>query len=278
VAIIRSVRTAIRIVNCLSLDGRALGISEIADSLGMNVSTVHHIAATLCAEGVLMQNRSRKYRLGSKVLEWGGSAMQQQEAIPVAAPHMRHLAQTMNETCHLALLDGCEVVYIAKIESKQSVRIATSIGSRKEAYCTALGKALLAFQPPAALEGLARAGLAPRTPSTITSMERLASELRRVRREGYAVDDEEYEEGLFCVAAPIYDYTGQVALALSLSGPSFRLKRIELRHVAGVVTRTAAQISRELGCPHGARGPSVRGAAARKVEDGTRAEGALLRR
>ena len=247
--IIGSVQTAIRIVNCFDAEKCELGITEIAERLKMNKSTIYHIANTLQREGVLTKTRGKKYRLGIKILEWSSHLLEHQEILTITKPYMRQIVRETNETVHLATLYQGEVVYIDKLESSHSVRIATSIGSRKPAYCTGLGKVLLAFQDESVVQAVVEKGLVRRTRNTITEPEQLMAELESVRQKGYAVDDGEHEEGLFCVAVAIHDHTGAVHFALSVSGPEFRLNKspFSLKKVTTLLLHTAKQISSELG-------------------------------
>lgn len=247
--IIGSVQTAIRIVNCFNAETCELGITDIANRLGMNKSTVYHLVNTLTLEGVLKKTKNRRYRLGIKILEWSNHLLENQEILSITKPHMRQLVQETNETVHLATLDEGDVVYIDKMESNHSIRIATSIGSRKPSYCTGLGKALLAYQDDAVVEQVIKKGLVRKTRNTITDPEQLRQELARVKEQGYSIDNGENEEGLFCIAVPIYDHTGAVSFAMSISGPEFRLNKSEykLKRVTSLLLQSTRSISSELG-------------------------------
>ena len=142
---IASISKICKILNCFTSDEPVLGNSEIAEKLNMNASTVHHLVRTLCAEGMLIQDEQRKYRLGWKLLEWGNQVMFQQEIYSGAIPLVEELVRNFSGTVHIGMFDRGDVVFILKVSSKESVQISTHVGSREPAYCTSTGKVLLSF-------------------------------------------------------------------------------------------------------------------------------------
>lgn len=244
---IESIHKMARIINCFSRETPVLGNSEIAEQLGLNSSSVHHLIRSLCEEGILTRDRqSAKYRLGWKLLEWGNLVMNQHDLHTEAMPWVQALVEKLNETVHIGVFDQGKVIFILKVESKHSLRMSTYIGARKPAYCTSIGKVLLAYHPDYIGEVVQR-GLQQHGPNTITDETELQSELQDVRKSGYAKDNEEYERGLFSVAAPIYAYSGEVIAALSVAGPTFRMKNQTLGNLVTQLKETAGSISRELG-------------------------------
>jgi IclR family KDG regulon transcriptional repressor len=245
---IGSVRNAIQILDCFDTNTLELGISEIAGRLDMNKSTVQHLVNTLREHGLLIQTRSRRYHLGFKLLKWAELVTDGHPIREVALPFMKDLVAAIGESIHLATLYRDEVVHLQKVESEQSIRISVQMGSKIPAYCSGLGKSLLASQARnqvAAIIG--RTELVRRTPKTIASYDLLLQELELISRRGYSIDDEEYMEGLYCVAVPIPDYGGQVKYALSVAGPLFRMKRHKLTDLVHRLTVSASLISHALG-------------------------------
>lgn len=241
---IGSVRNAIQILNCFDSNNLELGISEIADRLGMNKSTVQHLVNTLKESGVLIQTRSRRYHLGFKLLQWAELVEKGQPIREVALPYMQELVAAIGESVHLATLYRDEVVHLQKVESDQSIRLFVQMGTQIPAYCSGLGKALLAFQPKGHVANvIGRSDLIQRTPKTINSYEKLMQELESISRRGYAIDDEEYLEGLYCIAVPIPDYGEKVKYAMSVAGPVFRMKRYRLTDIVRRLTVSANLIS-----------------------------------
>jgi DNA-binding IclR family transcriptional regulator len=165
----------------------------------------------------------------------------------VARPLLFSLREKTNETVHLAILDGTEIMYVYFLESTQAVRMRSDLGLRKPAYCTAEGQAILAFRPPEIVQGVIRQGLQPRTPQTLTDPDELIKALDTVRQKGCAVEDEESEIGVRCIAAPIRDDAGEVVAAVGVAGPVNRLSKKALTAFMPHVIATAEAISARLG-------------------------------
>lgn len=246
---IKSVAKALRIIEILAENGREMALGEIAERLKMPKSTTHGLISTLCSFGYVDQSSfTGKYRLGLRLFELGNIVAMRLEVKSVAAPYIEKLLDETQETVHLTILDNGEVLYIDKRESHQSIRIASRVGARLPAHCTGVGKVLLAFLPAEERKKIiAEKGLKRFTKNTITDPEALEAELARVREQGYAFDNEEFMEGLRCVAAPIRDYTGKVCAAISISGPVSRLRGEKLGKAVELITSTAAGISSEMG-------------------------------
>lgn len=243
-----SVANAARLLQTFTPDTPELGISDLAKRLGLAKSTVHRLASTLVEAKFLEQNQQTvKYQLGLAVFELGACVADRMDVSVQSMPYLENLMEQTGETVHLAILDETEVLYINKIESRQTIRSYTRIGRRGPLYCTGVGKALLAFQPPDKIEQLITAGLTPRTPNTITDPDKLRRHLSEIRDRGYAIDDEEVEIGLRCLGAPIRDHSGKVIASISLAGPSQRLTRERLMACARGVIDTADTISARLG-------------------------------
>jgi IclR family pca regulon transcriptional regulator len=200
-----------------------LGISELARRLGLNRSTTHRYVATLSSLGYLQQDQAtRKYRLGPRVLDLGFSAINSMELREIATPHLEELSDLTGHTVNLAILDTVDIVYIERVRSGQvgqrEIDLNLHIGSRLPAYCTSMGKVLLANLPPERRQALLdQVDFAQRGPNTLTERARLDAELDRVRSSGFAVNNEELPYGLRSIAAPVHSRTGDVVAAINLA-------------------------------------------------------------
>jgi IclR family transcriptional regulator, pca regulon regulatory protein len=224
-----------------------LGISELARALGLNRSTAHRYVGTLTALGYLQQDRAtRKYRLGPRVLDLGFSAINSMELPELARPHLQHLSDDTGHTVNMAILDGTEIVYVERVRSSQSgqseIDLNLHVGSRLPAYCTSMGKVLLAFLPGDS-----------RGPNTVTQRRRLESELVRVRDEGLAVNNEELAYGLRSIAVPVHGRSGDVEAAINIA---VHRTMVSLEHLIArlgpALRRSAADISARAGYRDGA--------------------------
>ncbi len=243
-----SVATAIALLKAFSEDEVDIGVSTLARRLGIAKSTVHRLATTLVSEGMLEQNpENGKYRLGIALFGLGALVRRRMDVSTEAKPYLFDLRETTGETVHLAILDGTEIMYVYNLESMQAIRMRSDIGVRKPAYCTAEGLAMLAFQPARVIEDIIARDLAPRTPKTNTDPGQLRRVLAAVRERGYAVEDEESEAGMRCVAAPVRNAAGEVVAAVGVAGPVQRLPDDVLASFAPHVVRIAEAISIRLG-------------------------------
>jgi DNA-binding IclR family transcriptional regulator len=245
---LKSLRKAIRVLECFSLQEPRLALSEIARRAELPLSTAHRILATLRAARIVEQEGDRDlYRLGLKLLELGSMVLANMELHREALPFIEELAHESGETIHLGVFDGSGVVSIEKMDSPHGLASQVTVGRSAPAYCTAVGKALLAFQPEAVLEHICQRGLTGYTPRTITDPARLRKELEKVRTGGYAVDDGEHHSGVRCVAAPIRNHSGNVVASLSISGPAVRISKEAIPSLAQRVREVAGKLSARLG-------------------------------
>jgi len=243
-----SVATALRLLKAFSEDEVEIGISTLARRLGIAKSTAHRLAVTLVSEGMLEQDRDGgKYRLGIALFRLGVLVRRRMNVSNEARPHLYELREKINETVHLAILDGTDIMYVYNFESTHAIRMRSDIGVRKPAYCTAEGQAILAFQPQEVIDGVVAAGLAPRTPRTITGADKFLKALAAVRQRGCAVEEEESEIGMVGIAAPIRDDSGEVVAAVGVAGPATRLTRKAAAGAIPHVIATADQVSARLG-------------------------------
>ncbi len=255
---IQTIDRTIMVLNCFSESQPEQKLSEIAEGIGLNKSTVHGILNTLKYHGLISQDEeSRKYRLGLRLMELGSRAANSLNIIQLAGPEIRKLCNETEETVHLGTLDHDEMVYIDKVESLQSMRIASSVGARLPAYCTSLGKTIMAFLDQEELIKTIPDVFRPFTPNTIMNMDDLLKELEKIRVNGYAIDNEEYSVGLRCVAAPIYNHEGEVKYSISVSGPGIRMSAGKMDQIILMVKETCNDLSVRMGYnanPKGVRG------------------------
>jgi IclR family transcriptional regulator, KDG regulon repressor len=243
-----SVANSLRLLKAFSDDDYEIGISALAQRLGLAKSTVHRLASTLIHADMLEQNpENGRYRLGLALLELGLLVRRKMDVTNEARPYLRMLRETTGETVHLAILDHTSVLYVNKLESKQAIRMSSEVGSRAPVHCTGDGKALLAFQPDEVIDELIGHGLSARTANTITNPAALRRDLAAIRTRGYAVDDEESELGLRSVAAPIRSHSNRVVASLSIAGPAHRISRKTLLSHARELVGAADAISQRLG-------------------------------
>jgi len=224
------------------------GVREVAVKLKMAKSSTHDLMASLAQLGFLNKTADNRYRLGWRLVTLSETLLATTELLKEARPVMEELAAQYQETIHLAVLDGTQAVYVDKLEGKQAVRVElTSLGARLYAHCSALGKVLLAYRSEEDVKRIIRtAGLPGFTPNTITNEDDLGQALAKIRKQGYAYDLEEILLDLCCVGAPIYNHTGQVIAAISMSLPAFRFRRSQTEYRDAIV-RTAKIISERLG-------------------------------
>lgn len=247
--LVASLLHGLAVLDLFDHDHPTRGVGEIARGLGVHKSSASRLAATLAAAGYLEpESEPGRYRLGAKVAALGRLVGTGADLRREALPSLHSLVDRLGETAHLAVLDGTEAVTIEVVEGRHTIRMHSWVGKRSPAHCSSLGKALLAGLTDAELR--ARYGeerLEVRTPRTIATLGRLRRELDDVRRSGYAVDLEELESGLCCVAAPIFGPEGTALAAISVSGPATRIREETTSAVAAQVRAAAEEINRRLG-------------------------------
>lgn len=244
---IQSVGRAFSLLSCLARSGRSESLRTLASDCGLRPATAHRILSTLQAHGVVMRTSPGGYRLGMGILELARNCTADALFSSAATPTLRKLTQSVCPTAHLGVLDAdFMVIYLAKA-TRKSLKLPTVIGSRLEAYCTGLGKVLLAALDPETLEKYLQDGpFIALTDRTITTPDLLIKELEKVRRQKFAVDDRELFENIRCVAVPVFDHMGNVVSALSASFPSQDFPKSEIRNVADKLHSYARYISEDL--------------------------------
>lgn len=247
---IRVLERAVRLLRLLS-DGRPRTLTQLSDDLGMSPSTTFRLLANLSAYSLLERDRGDgKYRLGLAVLEMARSYLEGNDLRRIALPELERLRDETGETVHLGILDEMEVVYLEKLHGHHAIGLMSSrVGGRSPAYCTGLGKVLLAHGDPERVRCHFEAqGLKRYTANTLRTVPDLMEHLESVKAQGYGTDDGEHEPDVRCVAAPVFDLSGQAVAAVSVSGPGARMDPLEgQRQLIERVQQAAAEISHRLG-------------------------------
>jgi len=227
-----------------------LGVTELSKRMQLQKNNVFRLLATLESHGYIEQNKlTDSYRLGLKTLELSQSYIHQVGLMQQSRPVLESLAKHSHETCYLAILRDLSIIYLGCVESDMAVRVASRIGSRLPAYCTASGKILLAHLSDDELELYFKSQeLKSYTHNTITGRAELVTQLRDILEKGFAVDNEELDIGVTCLSAPIRDYTERVIGAVSISGPStrFGIERMQNEFIP-LILEASAEISSKLG-------------------------------
>lgn len=246
---IAAVDKALAILNLFSEQQIELGITEMAQLTGLHKSTLAGLVYTLERNGYLYQNvESRKYRLGLRLAERAAVALNQYQVVAAAQKHMETLLNKRNESVNFGVREGAEVVYLAHLTSNQQLNVRVKIGKRGHLHTTALGKAILSVTPETVRRQIIDTlTLEPMTPHTITTVAGLMDDLNRGAARGYSIDNEENELGGRCVAAPIFDWTGRVIGAISLSAPITRFPVERVQEFGNDIIETANAISAEMG-------------------------------
>lgn len=218
-------------------------LAEVARATGLAKSVTHRILASLVVRGYAVNDGGR-YRLGLRVARLAAAGLADTDVRTGSRPALERLARATDETVHLMVLEDDAVVYLDKVESSHTVRMASRIGMRGLVHCTACGKAILAWLPvQEARATVTRADLPARTPRTITDVETLMTALEQVRRRGYALDDEENEPDVRCVAMPVLDADGRPVAAVSVSAPAYRLPRRRVPAIAAQIRIAIGEIA-----------------------------------
>lgn len=253
--LVQSVDRALDILEAFNYQQEEFGVTELSQKLGLHKNNVFRLLATLELRGYIEQDkRTGNYRLGIKTFEVANIFLHHLGLRRQARPILEEIVNRCDETAYLAILDGAEVVYVLMNETSQTVRIVPRLGHRLPAYCTAAGKVQLAYESRDHLaEIFAGRPLKKHTANTIDNFEKLLTHLREVTRLAYAVDDQELEEGIRCVAAPVKDYSHRVVAGLGLAGPvsRFSTERIE-KELVPLVKEAANKLSQRLGYELGA--------------------------
>ncbi|MEV0260174.1 IclR family transcriptional regulator [Streptomyces sp. NPDC050617] len=240
---VQSLERAFDLLERMADAGGEVGLSELATSSGLPLPTIHRLMRTLVACGYVRQQPNRRYALGPRLIRLGESASRLLGTW--ARPYLARLVEGTGETANMALLDGDEVVYVAQAPSKHSMRMFTEVGRRVLPHSTGVGKALLAHATDDEVRALlARTGMPAATEKTITTPEGFLEALGRVRETGYAVDDNEQEVGVRCLAVPVPG--SPTATAISISGPAGRVTDAATETIVPLLQKVASELATEL--------------------------------
>lgn len=244
---VRSVDRALDILSCFSQEKLVLSLTEIAQEVRISKSTVHRLLATLESKRFLSRDNSTgKYHLGFRFLEMASQAFEDVDQ-QWALPYLEHLAEQFGETVDLAILDGDHVIYLQVIESNKRVKIAASKGQRLPAYCTATGKAFLAYLPEEHLNRILATGLTKYTETTQFSLKTLQPDLDATKQRGFSISRQEYEKEINAVAVPILAPDGFPVAAIAIVGPSYRLPEERMLELGRAIQAEIEVITREVG-------------------------------
>lgn len=246
---VQVIERAVDILQVLADDSRELGAGEVAERLSLHKSTIHRLLMVLDRHRLIRRNsETGKYALGLRLFELGSRAVSGLHLREQAQRFLEQLARETGETAHICVLDRGEMLSVAHADGPRTLRIPATVGRRSPAYCSAVGKAILAFLPESSIDQiLGSYPLRALTEKTLVTRAALFADLRQVRVRGYAVDNEEIEKGLRCVGAPVRNYSGDVVAAISVAGPAFRITRSRVPAVAHAVLAVTRKLSAELG-------------------------------
>jgi len=248
---LQSLDRAISVLDLLGTSDRPLSLADVCQQMGLHKSTAHRALMVLERNALIERTPDNRFRLGLKLYELGSRAVEQIDLRAHVHPFFERLAKSLGETVHLSVLRKTQIVYLDKVGPAYSVCSHSKTGNTNPVYCTSMGKAMLAFQPLESVERvISKIKFVRYTRKTICSREELLKALEKVRRRGYAIDDEEIELGTRCVGAPIFNQNGRAIAALSVSGP---VSHITVESVAGIAEQlllTCRDISTSLGSVH----------------------------
>jgi DNA-binding IclR family transcriptional regulator len=247
---IRSFAKGVKVLEHLA-DNEFLTVARVAKLMNINRASSHRFLSTLKELGYADKDDNSRYYLTSKVIELGMKVLDRFEIRKIARPFLQELSNKFNETINLGYFNGEEVLTIDKIDSTEILRMDAGIGGGEPAYCTSLGKAILAHLPAQQLETYLQATeLIPFTPNTVISMDKLKAELMQIKENGYSIDDEELSVGLRCVGAPLFDHNGRALYAISLSGPSIRMGSKKIEEMSRELRKICQILSGQMGNYH----------------------------
>jgi len=245
---VQSLDRAFDILELLSREQHGLTLTEVGNRLDLHKSTVYRLLQALKQRGYIEKTTQGCYRLGMEFIELSSLYLNNLELKTEAQPILRELSSLTGNTTFLATLQENEVVYIDKMETHNSLRKYSIIGQRAPLYCTALGKSMLTGKTDAQIRRMYQnLEMKAFTAKTITTPDALVAEVERIRRRGWSVDEEEYEEGLRCIGAPIRDYRNEVIAAVSTSGYTSVITLERVEEIAGYVSKAARDISQRMG-------------------------------
>jgi DNA-binding IclR family transcriptional regulator len=243
-----SVTTAIHLLKTFTDDERHLGISELAKRLKVAKSTVHRLAGALLDEGLLQQNpETGRYSLGVGLFSLGSMVRSRLDVTIESKPILNALREQTDENVRLVVLERQNAVFLHDFESPQTLRLRSATGQIKPAFCTAEGMCLISGLRPPKMAEFLKFSRHQRTARTVVEEAAFVQRIRRVKRQGYAFEDEECDEGTRCVAAPIYNSEGRIVASVGVAGPRLRIRKGEVTKLAPMVINAGLEISQRMG-------------------------------
>jgi IclR family transcriptional regulator, KDG regulon repressor len=246
---VQSVDRALTIIKIVSSRKEGIGVTELANKLGLNKSSIFRLLETLAAHGFIEQNKeNKKYKLGYQFLELSTKLLESIDIRQEAIPYLRQLEEISNEVIHLVIYSQKEAVYIEKLEGSETLRMHSQVGRRAPIHCTSAGKVILAqLSVTEVKEIVQQRGLPRHTEKTLTTEKELLENLSMIRTQGYGIEREENEPGITCIAAPIFNHLGEVAGAISISGTSLRMNDEKIASIKDTLIEVGKKVSERLG-------------------------------
>ena len=245
---IRAVERALDVLLCFTRQTPELTMTQISEQVGMHKSTVHRLLGTLERKRFLQRDPvTGIYTPGIRLIQMAYLPLERNDLRRIATPFLQNLCDQSLETVDLAVLEDTDVIYLEVIESPQRVKLAAAPGMRLPAYCTASGKAILAFLPDETVRRIVRSGMPCYTKGTLVTSEALFENLRLVRERGFALSEQEYEEGINAIGAPILDHSNRPIASVAVAGPAYRLTHERMLEIGQLVLDTTREISQEVG-------------------------------
>jgi DNA-binding IclR family transcriptional regulator len=244
---VRAVERALDVLLCFTNQTPELTMTQIAEQVGIHKSTAHRLLATLEKKRFIQRHQDTGiYRLGIRLLQMAYLTLEQNDLRRLAVPFMHRLCDLYEENIDLALLDDTDVVFVNILEGPQRVKLAAAIGQRLPAFATASGKAILGFMPEKLVRSILDRGMPQLTPYTLNSPDELFENLNSVRALGFAISEQELEEQIDAVAAPIFDQEDHPIASIAVAGPAYRLTLERMMEIGPNLAATARQISQEI--------------------------------
>ena len=246
---VQSAERIFQVMEMLAENGE-MGLMEISAALDLHKSTVHRLLMSLVYMGYAKQDETtQKYMLSYKIVNMAGKILDRMDILQVAKPYLERLSDLSGEAVHLVQREGNHILYIYKIEAKVgTIRMVSHVGMIHPMYCSGVGKAIMATLPEREVKQIWNESvIEKKTDKTVTDYDEMQKLLEEVRKNGYALDDEENEKGVRCIAACLHGYQNEVKYAISISGPTSRMTRERVMELAVDVKRVQEELSRELG-------------------------------
>lgn len=247
--LIKSLDRALNILELIVGNENGMGVTEISRALGIHKSTVYRLLDTLKYRGYLEKDEdSHKYISGIKLFELSSKVLNDIDSRTRVRPYLEELMKKTKETIHLGIIDNGEIIYLDKVESTATIRMYSQVGKRAPVHSTSLGKAIMAqLSETEVRKILKEEGMVAQTENTITDVEEFLRHLKKVKQQGYAVDDEEQEKDIRCIAGPIFNHRGDVVASFSISAPISRMTKKRMEELSELVVQYSKKMSRSLG-------------------------------